>query len=52
MMGAMPFLRRNLIWIFLVVFVTGLVSAPSPKTARTRVADGFDQPVGKPDAEG
>lgn len=51
-MGAMPFLRRYAFWLFLLVFVTALISAPSPKTARTRVADGFDFPVGKPDAEG
>jgi murein DD-endopeptidase MepM/ murein hydrolase activator NlpD len=30
----------------------GLVAAPLADQVRTRVADGFDQPVGKPDAEG
>lgn len=48
----MPFLRKNLYWVFLFVLLAGLISAPSPDTARTRLADGFDQPVGKPDAEG
>ncbi len=32
--------------------MAGLIGAPSIDTARTRLADGFDQPVGKPDAEG
>ena len=32
--------------------MTALVSAPSPEHVRTRLADGFDQPVGKPDADG
>jgi murein DD-endopeptidase MepM/ murein hydrolase activator NlpD len=48
----MRFLHKNAFWIFLFCLVTALVSAPSPNTARTRLADGFDQPVGKPDAEG
>ena len=48
----MRFLRKYAFWIFLFCLVTVLVSAPSPDTARTRLADGFDQPVGKPDASG
>lgn len=48
----MRFLRKYAFWVFLFCLVTALVSAPSPDTARTRLADGFDQPVGKPDAEG
>jgi murein DD-endopeptidase MepM/ murein hydrolase activator NlpD len=48
----MRFLRRHAFWIFLFCLVTALVSAPSPDTARTRLADGFDQPVGKPDGSG
>lgn len=48
----MRFLRKHLFWLFLFGLLAGLVSAPSPQTARTRLADGFDQPVGKPDAEG
>jgi murein DD-endopeptidase MepM/ murein hydrolase activator NlpD len=48
----MGFLRKYLFWFFLFGLVAGLVSAPSPQTARTRLADGFDQPVGKPDGEG
>jgi len=45
-------MRRAPFWILLVLVTAGLVAAPTPRTARTRVADGFDQPVGKPDAEG
>ncbi len=48
----MRFLRRHAIWICLFVLGAGLVGAPGPQSARTRVADGFDLPVGKPDAEG
>ncbi len=48
----MSFLRRYGYWLFLFCFVAGLISAPpAANTARTRVADGFDFPVGKPDAE-
>jgi murein DD-endopeptidase MepM/ murein hydrolase activator NlpD len=45
-------MRKTAFWIFLSLFVAALVAAPSPQTARTRLADGFDQPVGKPNAEG
>lgn len=48
----MRFLRKYAFWLFLFCLVTGLISAPSPQTARTRLADGFDQPVGKPDGDG
>ncbi len=48
----MRFLRKYAFWFFLLVLVAGLIGAPSPQTARTRLADGFDQPVGKPDAVG
>lgn len=48
----MRFLRRHAFWLILMLFMAGLVSAPSPETARTRLADGFDQPVGKPDGDG
>ena len=48
----MRFLRKYAFWLLLFCLVTALVSAPSPDTARTRLADGFDQPVGKPDADG
>ncbi len=48
----MRFIRKYAFWLLLFCLVTALVSAPSPDTARTRLADGFDQPVGKPDAEG
>ncbi|MCS7009174.1 MAG: M23 family metallopeptidase, partial [Chthoniobacterales bacterium] len=39
-------------WFLLLGFVASLVATPSPETARTRLADGFDFPVGKPNAEG
>jgi murein DD-endopeptidase MepM/ murein hydrolase activator NlpD len=45
-------MRRWYFWLGLVVFSAALVGAPSSKSVRTRLADGFDQPVGKPDAEG
>lgn len=45
-------MARHVFWLFLLFFVAVLVGAPSPQTARTRIADGFDQPVGKPNAEG
>jgi murein DD-endopeptidase MepM/ murein hydrolase activator NlpD len=45
-------MRRYWFWILLFGFVASLVATPTPNMARTRVADGFDYPVGKPDAEG
>jgi murein DD-endopeptidase MepM/ murein hydrolase activator NlpD len=48
----MRFVRKYAFWLIPFCLVTALVSAPSPDTARTRLADGFDQPVGKPNAEG
>lgn len=45
-------MRRRYFWIALLCLLTGLVAAPQPDQVRTRIADGFDQPVGKPDAEG
>lgn len=45
-------MRRSVFWIFLFCLLAALVAAPTPDMARTRVADGFDQPVGKPDADG
>lgn len=42
-------------WIFCLAtlcFCPALVASPQPAQARTRVADGFDEPVGKPDGEG
>ncbi len=45
-------MRRWYFWIALLFLLTGLVAAPQPGQVRTRIADGFDQPVGKPDAEG
>lgn len=48
----MTALKKYAFWIALAGFLAGLVAAPSPETARTRMADGFDFPVGKPDAVG
>lgn len=45
-------MRKHWFWILLFGFVASLVATPTPNMARTRVADGFDFPVGKPDAEG
>lgn len=45
-------MRRFLFWICLFAFMAGLAAVPEANQARTRVADGFDQPVGKPDGEG
>ena len=45
-------MRRWNFWIALLCLLPALTAAPQPEQVRTRVADGFDQPVGKPDAEG
>lgn len=45
-------MRKVWFWILLFGFVVSLVATPAPNMARTRVADGFDFPVGKPDAQG
>lgn len=45
-------MRRWYFWITLFCLLAALVAAPTADQARTRVADGFDQPVGKPDAVG
>ena len=45
-------MKRRLFWVVLTAGIVGLAATPQPRTARTRLADGFDQPVGKPDAEG
>lgn len=42
---------RCLAFLLAVFFLTPLLDA-SPGTARTRLADGFDMPVGKPDGKG
>ncbi|MEO8205958.1 MAG: M23 family metallopeptidase [Chthoniobacterales bacterium] len=45
-------MRKTLLWFIATVLVASLFAQPSPQTARTRLADGFDIPVGKPDGEG
>lgn len=45
-------LKKSAFWIGLLLLMAGLIAAPTPNTARTRLADGFDQPVGRPDADG
>ncbi|MBE2203597.1 MAG: M23 family metallopeptidase [Chthoniobacterales bacterium] len=45
-------MRRRYFWIAFFCLLAGLVAAPQADEVRTRVADGFDQPVGRPDAEG
>jgi len=45
-------MRRSYFWVLLVAFMATLMAAPTPNVARTRVADGFDFPVGKPNGEG
>ena len=45
-------MRGWISWIALFILTVSLSAAPQPDQARTRIADGFDQPVGKPDGEG
>ncbi|MEO6846280.1 MAG: M23 family metallopeptidase [Chthoniobacterales bacterium] len=44
-------MRRTLLW-FMALLTGGALIAADPQTAHTRMADGFDVPVGKPDGEG
>ncbi len=44
--------QKYAFWIGLLGLVAGLVAAPSPETARTRMADGFDFLWGNRDAVG
>lgn len=45
-------MRKSWFWVLLLGFVATLVATPTPSMERTRVADGFDYPVGRPNAEG
>lgn len=45
-------MRRSWFWLALGAVMVTLIAAPSTDFSRTRVADGFDFPVGKPNAEG
>jgi murein DD-endopeptidase MepM/ murein hydrolase activator NlpD len=45
-------MRKLPFWIALGVVVSTLIAAPDKQFSRTRVADGFDFPVGKPNADG
>lgn len=46
-------MRKSVFWLVLTVALATLIGAPDTRNvARTRVADGFDFPVGKPNAEG
>lgn len=45
-------MRKSWFWLILGVAVVTLIGAPDQKFSRTRVSDGFDFPVGKPNAEG
>lgn len=45
-------MRKGVFWIIVIAVVATLVAAPESQMARTRIADGFDIPVGPPDGEG
>lgn len=45
-------MRKKWFWLAMIAFVATLIAAPTGNVARTRIADGFDFPVGKPNAEG
>lgn len=45
-------MRRWIFWLGFFGMLVCLAAAPEAQQARTRLADGFDQPVGKPDGEG
>jgi len=44
-------MRKYLFWTAIFGFLATLVAAPTPQSTRVKLADGFDFPVGKPDAE-
>lgn len=52
MPSSLHVMRKSWFWLLLVAFIATLIAAPREETARTRLADGFDFPVGKPNAEG
>jgi murein DD-endopeptidase MepM/ murein hydrolase activator NlpD len=45
-------MQRRFFWLAFFFLLAGLAAAPQADQARTRVADAFDQPVGKPDGDG
>lgn len=45
-------MRPTAFWICFFALLAFLAAAPDPQQTHTRVADGFDQPVGKPDGDG
>ncbi len=44
-------MRKSWFWIALSALVAALIAAPLEQQARVKLADGFDFPVGKPDAD-
>ncbi len=44
-------MRKSPFWIILLALVAVLIGAPTEQKARVRLADGFDFPVGKPNAD-
>jgi hypothetical protein len=45
-------MRRWFFWILLLLSAGGLLAVPGGNRVPVRVADGFDMPVGKPNADG